>query len=188
MADQNTQSHPQLRSAFGERNRLREEQKARQMAQLIAASLPITHTQNTPQQMVSLEEFNKVRQELEITKAQQMASLEEFNKVKEELERTKQTVQNTQQETSQYKPLYYDYQQKLQDQLDATKDFISNKLVQNSTARVLNEDMNFELILYAKEEHNVYISQREVKSLIEKFGIPYKKSGNHYYYYGVDLK
>lgn len=172
---------PRARSAFGEFNRKKKEEEARQMAQLIAASISLPNSQPAPHQVVSIDDFNKIREELERTK-------DEFNRVKQELEVTKGFMQSTQQEITQYKPLVYDYNQKLKDQLEATQAYINDELVINSSARIPYSNINYGLIFYARDEWNVYITEREVKPLMEKCGVSYKGSNGQYYYYGVDIR
>lgn len=160
---------PRVRSAFAERTQLRKQEEARQLAQMIASSINISNVQSSTQPMVSLDEFNKVREELERTRA----ILQDLNKVKDEVERTK--------------PIIYSYEQVLQDQMNATENFIKNRIRKNTTARILNDDMNFALMTYASEEYNVIITERQVRSLVERFGFVYKQSGHKYYYHGGEL-
>lgn len=153
------------RNAHADRAKLKRQQEAQQLAQMVAAAITPQATQNV----------------------QPVVSLEEFNKLKAELEQAKSLLAAAQQETQQFKPVVLDHQDKVRDQLEVVNDFIQEKLVQNSTARVLNHDMNFELIEYARDR-GCYINSREVKSLLERFNVPYKTSNGQYYYIGVELR
>jgi hypothetical protein len=70
------------------------------------------------------------------------------------------------------------------DKVKVVGEFISKKLAQNTTARVLNHDMNFELTEYAIER-GCYISSIEVRGLLEIFYIP---SNGQYHYIEVELR
>ena len=153
------------RSAYAERAKLKKQQDAQLLAQMVASAINPS-TQNTAQPTISLEEFNKL---------------------KAELEQTKQLLQQAQQESEKIKPVVNDWDEKLKDQLETVSDFIRDRLIANPTARVLNHDMNFELIEYAKEV-GCYINSREVKGLLEKFNIQYKPSNGQYYYIGVEFR
>jgi hypothetical protein len=149
---------------------------------------------------VSLEDFNLLKSELEQAKlalqaaqlAQMVAasinpqptvSLEEFNKLKAELEQVKLALQAAQQ----FKPVVLDYQDKVRNQLDVVNDFINERLIRNSTASVLNYDMHFELIDYARER-GCYINIQEVKGLLEQLKMECESSNEEYYYMGVELR
>lgn len=143
------------KSAFLERLRLDEERKAKRFASLVAAEVNNSSVSTKPQEMVSLEDYNKLKEELNRLKSQ-----------------------NTE--------VYTDYSDKFKAQLEAVEAFINERLRRNVTARILNHDMNYELVTYCRER-GINVDTREVKKLLEHFKIPYVPSNSNYYYMGVEF-
>lgn len=161
MSTQDMESGLTSRNAHAERTRLRKQQEAQQLAQMVAAAMQPQSAQST----------------------QATVSLEDFNRLKAELEQTRLALQNTNQEL---KPIVTEYKTAAQEQFEVTADFVKDRLIRRPTARVLNYDMNFELIEYAKERGCI-INHRKVKPLLEAHKIEYKPSDGKYYFMGVDL-